>query len=81
MAKAYRTDVIAQKRVQDVIQTLTEALLPERVGCPVNGCKCSYQMYGYMLEDQETNLSLLLETLRREHPEHTNEMIVLNEPT
>jgi hypothetical protein len=49
MAKAYRTDVVSKKKFQEEIEQRRNALKPESVPCPLPGCDCTYEMYGYRL--------------------------------
>jgi hypothetical protein len=79
MAKAYRSDVVGQKRFQEAIGKLVNALTPKYVVCPVTGCDCMYQIYDYMLADAENNQALVEDRLFREHPYHYNEVIVVGE--
>jgi hypothetical protein len=79
MAKAYRSDIVRQKRFQDAITQLVDPLAPQSVVCPVTGCECLYRIYDYVLADAENNQALLEDRLRREHPDHYNEIIVIGE--
>jgi hypothetical protein len=79
MARAYRTDVVTKQKFQGVIRQLKSAVKPERVQCPLAGCECSYEMYGYMPSDCESNVATLQERLKGEHPDHTSEVLAVNE--
>jgi hypothetical protein len=79
MAKAYRTDVIAKKKFQEEIRQRRNALKPERVPCPMAGCECTYEMYGHKPSSPDDNLAILQERLKREHPDHTSEVLAVNE--
>jgi hypothetical protein len=79
MAKGYRTDVVSKKKFQEEIRRLKSAVKPERVQCPVAGCGSIYEMYGYMPSDREGNIATLQERLKREHPDHTSEVLAVNE--
>jgi hypothetical protein len=78
MAKAYRTDVVGKKKFQEEIRQ-RNALKPERVPCPLAGCECTYEMYGYRPSNAEDNVATLQERLKREHPGHTSEVLAVNE--
>jgi hypothetical protein len=80
MAKAYRTDLVGEKRIADAIAELGDVEGPERFSCPVDGCACSYEVYEYVLSDTTSNRETLQDKLRREHPNHPEEIFVLNEP-
>src|SRR2546427_6354913 len=54
-------------------------LKPERVPCPFAGCECTYEMYGYRPSNLEDNVATLQERLKREHPDHTSEVLAVNE--
>lgn len=75
MAKAYRTDVVVQKKFEEEIRRLKNAQ-PERVQCPLADCQCTYEMYGCMPSNREGNIAILEERLKREHPIHTSELFV-----
>lgn len=79
MAKGYRTDVVSKKKFQEEIRRLKGAVKPERVQCPVAGCESIYEMYGYMSSNREDNIATLKERLKREHPDHTSEVLAVNE--
>ncbi len=79
MAKAYRTDVVGKKKFQEEIRQRRNALKPERVPCPFAGCECTYEMYGYRPSNLEDNVATLQERLKREHPDHTREVLAVNE--
>src|SRR5207244_12747734 len=79
MAKAYRTDVVGKKKFQEEIRQRRNALKPERVPCPFAGCECTYEMYGYRPSNLEDNVATLQERLKREHPDHTSEVLAVNE--
>jgi cytoskeletal protein CcmA (bactofilin family) len=52
---------------------------PERVQCPLAGCQCSYEIYGNTPSDREGNVPTLQEGLKREHADHTSEVLAVNE--
>jgi len=79
MAKAYRTDVVGKKNFQEEIRQRRNALKPERVPCPLAGCECTYEMYGYRPSNPEDNVATLQKRLKREHPDHTSEVLAVNE--
>jgi hypothetical protein len=79
MAKAYRTDVVSKKKFQEEIGQRRNVLKPERVRCPLAGCECTYEMYGYTSSNREGNVAILQERLKREHPDHTSEVLAVNE--
>ena len=79
MAKAYRTDVVGKKKFQEEIRQRGNALEPERVPCPSAGCECTYEMYGNRPSNPENNIAILQERLKREHPDHTSEVLAVNE--
>jgi hypothetical protein len=78
MAKAYRTDVIGKQKFQGVIRQLRNAHKPNRVHCPLAGCECSYEMYS-IPSDCDGNAAILQERLKGEHPDHTSEVLAVNE--
>ena len=79
MAKAYRTDVVGKAKFQEEIRQRGNGLKPERVACPLAGCGCTYEMYGYRTSKPEGNVATLQERLKREHPDHTSEVLAVNE--
>ena len=79
MPKAYRTDVVANQKFQAEIGKSKTALKSERVRCPVDDCDCSYEMYGSEPSNREGNVTTLQERLKREHPDHTSEVLAVNE--
>ena len=79
MAKAFRTDVVSKQKFQGMIRQLRNALKPERVQCPLAGCECSYQMYSNVPSGREGDAATLQERLKREHPDHTSEVLAVNE--
>ena len=79
MAKAYRTDLVSEKRISDAIASLGNVEGPERLSCPVDGCACSYEVYEYVLSHTKSHRENLQDKLRREHPNHPEEIFVLNE--
>ena len=79
MAKAYRTDVIGKPKFQEEIRQRGKGLNPERVPCPLAGCECTYEMYGYKQSNPGGNIATLQERLKREHPDHTSEVLAVNE--
>jgi len=79
MAKAYRTDVLGKKKFQEEIQQRKSALKPERVPCPLSGCKCTYEMYGSRPATLADHVAILQDRVKREHPDHTSEVLAVNE--
>lgn len=79
MAKAYRTDVLARKKFQEEVQQSRRALKPERVPCPEPGCECTYEMYGCKPASLVEYVATLQGRVKREHPDHTSEVLAVNE--
>src|ERR1035441_10864867 len=79
MAKAYRTDLVSEKRICDAIASLGNVEGPERLSCPVDGCACGYEVYEYVLTHTKSHRENLQDKLRREQPNHPEEIFVLNE--
>jgi len=79
MAKAYRTDVLGKKKFQEEIQQRRNALKPERVPCPLSGCECTYEMYGAGPATLAEYVAILQNRVKREHPDHTSEVLAVNE--
>jgi len=79
MAKAYRTDVVSKRKFQEEIRHFKNAVQPERVRCPLAGCECSYEMYGYTSSNRSGNIATLQNRLKGEHPDHTSEVLAVNE--
>lgn len=79
MAKAYRTDVIGKEKFKEEIRQRRNTLKPERVPCPIAGCEVTYEMYGDRPSNPEGNVTTLQERLKREHPDHTSEVLAVNE--
>ena len=79
MAKAYRTDVLDKKKFQEEIQQRKYALSPERVPCPSVPCDCTYEMYGCKPANLVDYTAILQERVKREHPDHTSEVLAVNE--
>jgi hypothetical protein len=79
MAKAYRTDVLGKEKFKEEIRRRRDALKPERVPCPSPGCEYVYEMYGYNASNLADNLAALQERVKREHPDHTSEVLAVNE--
>ena len=78
MPKAYRSDVVGHQKFQGEIGRLSNALRSERVRCPVGGCECSYEMYGSQSSSRDRDITTLQERLKREHPDHTSEVLAVN---
>lgn len=78
MPKAYRTDVIDHPKFQAELGKSKNALRSERVQCPVGDCGCSYQMYGFHTSSRDRDINTLQERLKREHPDHTSEVLAVN---
>ena len=79
MAKAYRTDVLGKKKFQEEIQQRRDAVKPERVKCPLAGCECTYEMYGYKAGSIADYMATLQDRVKREHPGHTSEVLAVHE--
>jgi hypothetical protein len=79
MAKAYRTDVLGKKKFQEEIQQRRSALNPDRVPCPLSGCACTYDMYGCKPTNLADYIAILQDRVKREHPDHTSEVLSVNE--
>ena len=79
MAKAYRTDVISNKNFQGEVGQLSRVGKPQTVHCPSAGCERTYEMYGYTPASRDDNIATLQERLQREHPDHTSEVLAVNE--
>jgi hypothetical protein len=79
MAKAYRTDVLDKKKFREEIQQRRNALQAERVPCPLLGCECMYEMYGCSPTNLVAYVATLQDRVKREHPDHTSEVLAVNE--
>jgi len=79
MAKAYRTDVLGEKKFQEEIQQRRKALKAERVPCPLPDCECIYEMYGCSPVNLVDCVATLQDRVKREHPGHTSEVLAVNE--
>ena len=79
MAKAYRTDVLSKQKFQEEIQERRNALKPERVSCPLLDCECTYEMYGCRPANLVDYVAILQDRVKREHPDHTSEVLSVNE--
>jgi len=79
MAKAYRTDVLSKKKFQEEIQQRRSALKPERVHCPLLDCERTYDMYGCKPANLVEYIAILQDRVKREHPDHTSEVLSVNE--
>jgi hypothetical protein len=79
MAKAYRADVIGKKKFQEEIQQRRNVSKPERVPCPSPGCESTYEMYGCQIANLAEYVAILQERVKREHPDHTSEVLAVNE--
>ena len=78
MPKAYRIDVIENPKFQAELGKLAGAVRSERVRCPVDGCECNYEMYGFQISSRDSDIAILQERLKREHPAHTSEVLAVN---
>ena len=78
MAKAYRTDVVNKEKFQGEVGQLHRACEPQTVQCPLAGCATTYEMYGYTPSNREENTATLQGRLKREHPDHTSEVLAVN---
>ena len=79
MAKAYRTDVLDKKKFQEEIEQRRNAFKPGRVPGPLPGCECTYELYGYGPANLVDYVATLQNRLKREHPDHTSEVLAVNE--
>ncbi len=79
MAKAYRTDVLGKSKFQEEIQQRGSSVDPTGVPCPFPGCQCTYEMYGYKPSTLADSVATLQERVKREHPDHTSEVLAVNE--
>jgi hypothetical protein len=79
MAKAYRTDVLGKKKFLEELQQRGNALKAERVPCPVAGCQRTYDMYGCNPANLADYTAILQDRVKREHPDHTSEVLSVNE--
>ena len=79
MAKAYRTDALRKKQFQEEIQQRWKAFKPERVPCPSAGCECTYEMFGCRPGNLADHIAILRDRVMREHPDHTSEVLGVNE--
>jgi hypothetical protein len=79
MAKAYRTDVLGKKKFQEELQQRGNALKADRVPCPVPGCQRTYDMYGCNPTNLADYAAILQDRVKREHPDHTSEVLAVNE--
>jgi hypothetical protein len=79
MAKAYRTDVLGKKKFLEEIQQRSKAHKPERVPCPSPGCACTYEMFGSGPANLVEYTAILQDRVQREHPDHTSEVLSVNE--
>jgi hypothetical protein len=79
MAKAYRTDVLGKKKFQAEVQQSRNTLTPERVPCPLPGCECTYEMFGCTPANLGDYVATLQDRVKREHPDHTSEVLAVNE--
>ena len=79
MPKAYRTDVVGHQKFQGEIGKSKSALKAQRVRCPTDGCECTYEMYGSQPSNHEGNVTILQERVKRECPDHTSEVLAVNQ--
>lgn len=79
MPKAYRTDLVDKKKFQDEIQQRWKALKPDHVPCPSPGCLRTYEMFGCRPANLAEHVAILQERVIREHPDHTSEVLSVNE--
>jgi hypothetical protein len=75
MPKAYRTDILGKPKFEEEIRQRK----PERVPCPSPGCARTYEMYGYKPATLADNVTALQERIKKEHPDHTSEVLAVNE--
>src|SRR5438094_10562094 len=55
-------------------------MLSSQSACHVRSLVAStYEMYGYRPSNLEDNVATLQERLKREHPDHTSEVLAVNE--
>jgi len=79
MAKAYRTDVLGKEKFREEIQNRWKALTPEHVRCPLPACERTYEMFGCTPANLANYVAILQERVKREHPDHTSEVLSVNE--
>ena len=79
MAKAYRTDVLSKQKFQEEMQQRWKALKPEHVPCPLLDCECTYKMFGCRPANLADYVAILQDRVKREHPDHTSEVLSVNE--
>jgi hypothetical protein len=75
MAKAYRTDLVSEKRICDAIASLGNVEGPERLSCPVDGCACSYEVYEYVLSHTKSHRHPPSQTWRTFLANHVKELV------
>ena len=46
---------------------------------PLPGCDCTYEMYGYRSASLADYVATLQDRVKREHPDHTSEVLAVNE--
>ena len=79
MPKAYRTDVLGKEKFKEEIRQRRSAAEPERVACPLPDCECTYEMFGSTASNAQNSVATLQERIQREHPDHTSEVLAVNE--
>ena len=79
MPKAYRIDVLGKKMFHEEIQQRWKAFKPERVVCPSPDCGCTYDMFGCRPANLADHVAILRDRVQREHPDHTSEVLSVNE--
>jgi hypothetical protein len=71
--------VLAKKKFQEEIEQRRNTRTPERVPCPSPGCECTYDMYGCTPANLVDYTAILQDRVKREHPDHTSEVLSVNE--
>ena len=71
--------MLSKKKFQEEMQQRKSALKPERVPCPLLGCECTYEMYGCKPVNLVDYVAILQDRVKREHPDHTSEVLSVNE--
>lgn len=80
MARAYRSDVI--HKYQDEIEVVGKRVDYQGshlVKCPVEGCEVQYGITEQLLAENERMEEMLLDTLKKCHPNHVEEIVAIEE--
>jgi hypothetical protein len=79
MPKGLPNRCARKKKFEEEIQQRWKALKPERVPCPSAGCECTYEMFGSKAANLAEHTAILRDRIEREHPDHTSEVLAVNE--